>query len=101
MTSGTGLYDKLKARLTSPLGQVALAEIEKTPARTEAQGTLRMALEQELAQNPTFHVELASWVEEIRSSSAGTVLTSTLTGDDNVNVQIAGGGNQVGVGKPS
>jgi hypothetical protein len=97
----SGLYDKLKARLTSPLGQAALTEIEKTPARADAQGTLRLAIEQELAKDPAFRAELASLYEEIRSSAAGASLTSTIAGDGNVNVQIAGSAIQVGVGKPS
>jgi hypothetical protein len=97
----TGLYDRLKARLTSPLGQAALAAIKKAPARAEAQGTLRIALEEELATDPAFHAELAALLEELRSSPAGAFLASTIAGDANVNVQIAGSDNQVGVGKQS
>jgi hypothetical protein len=99
----TALYDKVRARLTSPLGEVALAEIEKSPERGGAQEVLRLALEQELAKNPAFHAELAASIEEIRSCpAAAPSLASTIIGTGNVNVQVAGSGNRIeGVGKLS
>jgi hypothetical protein len=101
-----GLYDKVKARLTSPLGQGALAAIERAPAKADAQAALRLALETELAENPAFHAELAGLVEELGRVSPGAVSqTSHITGDGNVSTQVAGSGNQVqvggGFGKPS
>jgi hypothetical protein len=99
----TALYDKVRARLTSPLGEVALAEIEKSPERGGAQEVLRLALEQELANSPVFHAELAGSVEEIRSDlAAAPSLASSIMGTGNVNVQVAGSGNRIeGVGKLS
>ena len=95
------LFDKLKARLSSPVGQFALAAIEKAPDKADAQATLRMVLEEELAKDAAFHAELASLVEEIRSSTGGTSQSSTTIGVGNVSVQTAGIGHQVLVGKPS
>jgi hypothetical protein len=46
------LYDKVKARLTSPLGEGALAAIERAPTKADAQAALRLALEMEVAENP-------------------------------------------------
>jgi hypothetical protein len=101
-----GFYDKVKARLTSPLGQGAVAAIERAPAKADAQAALRLALETELAENPTFHAELAALVEELSGASPGGVSqTSHITGDGNVSTQVAGSGNQMqvggGFGKPS
>jgi hypothetical protein len=42
-----GLYDKLKARLTSPPGQEALAELARAPAESDAQAALRLVLKTE------------------------------------------------------
>jgi hypothetical protein len=100
------LYDKLKARLTSPLGQGALAALARTPAKSDAQAAVRLALETELAENPAFHAELAALVEQLAAAgAAGVAQTSHITGDGNVSSQVSGSGNQVQIGgapgKPS
>jgi len=101
-----GLYDKVKTRLTSPFGQEALAAVERAPGKADAQAALRLALETELAENPTFHAELAALVEEFSRASLGEASqTSQTTGDRNVSIQQTGTGNQAQVGsafgKPS
>jgi predicted ATPase len=91
-----GLYDKMKIRVRSPAGQEALAELAKTPEDADAQGALRLALRKQLAEDPSFHTELAALVEEISRLHPAVVQTSAITGDGNLNAQISGSGNQVG-----
>ena len=91
-----GLYDKMKTHLGSPAGQEALADLAKTPEDADTQGALRLALRKQLAQDPSFHAELAALVEEISRLHPAVVQTSTIIGDGNLNAQISGSGNQVG-----
>ena len=91
-----GLYTKLKTRLRSPAGQEALAELAKAPEDADAQGALRLALRKQLAEDPSFHADLAALVEEISRLQPAVAQTSTITGDGNLNAQIVGSGNQVG-----
>jgi hypothetical protein len=95
------LYDKLKARLTSPRGREALAEAERSPLGAEAQTALRSAVEAELALDPGFYTELAAAMQKLAPQLRGGCGQSTLTvGDGNVSAQIAGSGNVVRVDGP-
>lgn len=96
------LYDRIKARLTSPLGQEAIAAVEKDPAAADAQATLRLVLGKRLTEDPAFYEELARWLAEIApGAQAGVSLTQTTVGDGNVSSQIVGSGNQVQLGRSS
>jgi|ERR1700688_16740 len=97
----TSLYDKVKARL-SPSGKEALTDLEQAPAEPDSQATLRQQLRKQLAGDPALQTALAELVEALRSRETVQVLqASTIVGDDNTNIQIAGSGNQVSTsGKP-
>jgi hypothetical protein len=98
----TGLYGKVKARLTSSAKE-ALADLEKAPADADAQAALRHHLKKQLADDPALQAHLAELVEALRLERTTQILqTSSIAGDHNVSVQIAGSDNEVsGVGKPS
>jgi hypothetical protein len=83
-----GLYDKMKTHLRSPAGQEALAELTKAPEDADAQGALRLTLRKQLAEDPSFHAELAALVEEISRLQPAVAQTSMITGDGNLNAQI-------------
>jgi putative protein kinase ArgK-like GTPase of G3E family len=90
-----GLYDKVKSRLTSS-GKEALTDLEKAPADADAQAALRHHLKKQLSEDPSLQAHVAELVEALRSGKTAQVLqTSSITGDHNVSVQIAGSGNEV------
>jgi hypothetical protein len=92
-----GLYRRVKARLTSPADKDALASLENAPTDPDAQGALRLAIKRVLIGDTAFGAELADLLTELRSAGfAAVVQTSAITGDRNLNVQIAGNANQVG-----
>jgi hypothetical protein len=88
------LYDKVKARLTSPAGQEALADLHKTPKDPDAQASARLALKKALEADPAFQAELSALVEELREAD-GTVQSINSQGDNNTNIQVSGNHNQV------
>jgi hypothetical protein len=91
------LYGKVKDRLASPAGQEALGDLEKAPDDEDTRAAVRKELKKRLAEDAAFAAELAALVEEIGGTPGQAITqTSTIMGDDGVNVQIAGDGNQVG-----
>jgi hypothetical protein len=88
---------KVKAGLASPAAREALGDLEKAPDDEDTRAALRKELKKRLAEDPAFQAELAALVEEIaRTPGVSIAQMSRIEGDGNVNVQIAGGGNQVG-----
>src|ERR1700730_149724 len=61
-----GLYDKVKARLTSS-GKEALSDLEKAPADADAQAVLRHHLKKQLADDPALQAHLAELMEALHS----------------------------------
>lgn len=91
------LYKTLKERFTGPAEEKALAKLEATPEKPDAQAALRLFLEERLAADPDLLAELARLVEEVRPGIS-IQQTANITGDGNTNVQIGGSGNRVGNG---
>jgi len=60
-----GSYVRLKTRLTSQVGQEALASFEQRHAAPDARAALRQALKSRLFEDPAFRAELDGLVEEI------------------------------------
>jgi hypothetical protein len=89
------LYDALKAKLTHPFAQQALADLEKTPEDADTQATFRSQLKKALAEDPQLLAELGSLMTEIERETGGVRQNIAITGDENVGVQIAGSRNTV------
>ena len=80
------LYDTLKAKLTHPSAQQALADLEKTPEDADAQATFRSQLKKALAEDPQLLAELGSLMTEIERETGGVRQNIAITGDENVGV---------------
>jgi hypothetical protein len=94
------LYDKVKAKLAGG-GADALADLEKQPKDADSQAALRVQLKKALEADPAFRAELEKLVGEIQEKGGDRIKQiANVTGDRNVTTQIAGGGNQVNVGRP-
>ena len=93
----SALYDKLKSRLDSPAGQEALGDLKKNPGDGDTQAALRKEIKKRLVEEPDFQSELAALIKELgRTPGISIRQTSSITGDGNVSVQIAGDHNEVG-----
>jgi hypothetical protein len=99
----TGIHGKIKARLGSPSGKEALAELAKHPTDPAAQVALRQELTKQLTHDPSFDAELAHLLDALNTArSSANMQTSSQTGEGHINVQISGGWNRVGnIGKVS
>jgi hypothetical protein len=97
-----GLFDRFKAHLAAPAKE-ALTDLEDAPEDLDVQAALRHQLKKQLAEDPSLQAHVAALLEALREGSAAAILqTSSITGDHNISVQIAGSGNRVGgLGKPS
>ena len=74
-----------------------MAELVETPTDADAQAALRQLVKKQLTGDAAFQVDLSGILDELRAAKpSGIVQTSDQTGGGNVNVQIAGSGNQVG-----
>jgi hypothetical protein len=89
------LYDTLKSRLKHPFAQQALADLEKTPEDADTQATFRSQLKKALADDSQLLSELDHQMTEIEREAGGIRQNITMTGDENVGVQIAGSENKV------
>jgi hypothetical protein len=89
------LYDTLKAKLTHPFAREALANLAKAPTDADTQATFRTQLKKVLADDSQLRDELGALVETLDRETGGVRQHITMTGDDNVGIQVAGSGNTV------
>jgi hypothetical protein len=94
------LFDGIRARL-NPAARQVLADFERNPDQPPVQAALQYHLASQLAEDPALHAELTALIEELRANHlVGIEQISSIIGDQSVNIQIAGSGNQVrGPGK--
>ena len=92
------LWDALKAKLA---GKEALADVEAKPDDQRRWSALEIQLEKALEADPAFRDAIAKLIDEIPEEKRAAIQQiANVTGDRNVTTQIAGGGNQVKVGRP-
>jgi hypothetical protein len=92
------LWDAVRGRLA---GKEALADVEAKPDDQRRWAALELQLEKALEADPVFRDTVAKLVSEIPEDKRAAIQQiANVTGDRNVTTQIAGGGNQVNVGRP-
>jgi hypothetical protein len=92
------LWDAVRGRLA---GKEALADVEAKPDDQRRWAALELQLEKALEADPGFRDAVAKLVSDIPEEKRAAIRQiANVTGDRNVTTQIAGGGNQVNVGRP-
>jgi hypothetical protein len=92
------LWDAVRGRLA---GKEALADVEAKPDDQRRWAALELQLEKALEADPGFRDAVAKLVSDIPEEKRAAIQQiANVTGDRNVTTQIAGGGNQVNVGRP-
>lgn len=95
---GGDLYERVKAKLTTPASRDALREIEKAPGDADAQGAVRLHLRKVLSEDAGFRQALQDLVTRIeRERSHEIRQTATTVGTGITTIQITGSGNEVSV----
>ena len=99
----TSLVDKFKNRVPESTKQ-AVNVLEKNPTNGDRQGSLRVSLEDAIADDPELATFLKEWLAEaqpVAKAAGGFSQTVNLNGNDNIITQIAGGsGNNISIGRP-
>jgi hypothetical protein len=92
------LWDAVRGKLA---GKEALADVEAKPDDQRRWAALELQLEKALEADPGFRDAVAKLVSDIPEDKRAAIRQiANVTGDRNVTTQIAGGGNQVNVGRP-
>jgi hypothetical protein len=92
------LWEALKGKLA---GKEALADVEAKPDDQRRWAALELQLEKAFEADPEFRAEVARLVEAIPAEQRAAIQQiANVTGDRNVTVQSAGGGNRVNIGRP-
>jgi hypothetical protein len=92
------LWNAVRAKLA---GKEALADVEAKPDDQRRWSALELQLEKALEADPAFRDAVAKLVSEIPEERRAAIQQiANVTGDRTVTTQIAGGGNQVNVGRP-
>jgi hypothetical protein len=92
------VWDAVRGKLA---GKEALADVEEKPDDQRRWAALELQLEKALEADPAFRDAVAKLVSEIPEEKRAAIRQiANVTGDRNVTTQIAGGGNQVNVGRP-
>ena len=88
--------------MTTPSVSAAVAELEKSPEDAGSQTLLQIVLKKELTANEALRDELIALLKDIGPEAPAVHQEAMQTGDDNINIQIVGSGNRVGIpGKKS
>jgi hypothetical protein len=95
---GKTVWDWVKGKLTSSVGQEVIADFEKNPKDDDNRKAAEAALSKFLKSDTSAINDLAKLLE--KAGVTATTQTATTIGDDNITAQAAGTGNTLTIGRP-